>query len=320
MDDAESELFKQSLLGALERRSGAALDVALDDLGWHEALSADRRTAVSLLFELQGAANAHSSALGILLGTALGLEDRPAVAAVLPPLGQWHAPGRSVQGPLVVRGLGTAATVGGATALIVTSTERGELALEVSLADVALRPVHGIDPGLGLVEMAGDGVPFTRRAVLAPGRWPQAVDLTRLAIGHELVGAARSMLELARGHSLQRIQFGRPIGSFQAVRHRLADSLITIEAADAALDAAWEGPSPQAAAMAKAHAGRSARTVARHCQQVLGGIGFTTEHDLHRYVRRILVLDELFGSSRTLSRDIGERLLATRQLPPLLPL
>ena len=53
---------------------------------------------------------------------------------------------------------------------------------------------------------------------------------------------------------------------------------------------------------------------------MLAGIGFTTEHDFHRYVRRVLVLDQLFGSSRTLTRELGAELLATRQLPPLPPL
>ena len=72
--------------------------------------------------------------------------------------------------------------------------------------------------------------------------------------------------------------------------------------------------------MAKALAGRGARTAARHCQQVLAGIGFTTEHPLHRYVRRVLVLDELFGSPARSRRELGDEMLATRQLPPLLPL
>ena len=67
-------------------------------------------------------------------------------------------------------------------------------------------------------------------------------------------------------------------------------------------------------------AGRSARTVARHAQQVLAGIGFTTEHPLHRYVRRTLVLDRLLGDARTLTHQLGEDLLRTRRLPPMLPL
>jgi alkylation response protein AidB-like acyl-CoA dehydrogenase len=72
--------------------------------------------------------------------------------------------------------------------------------------------------------------------------------------------------------------------------------------------------------MAKAVAGRSAHLVAKHCQQVLAGIGFTAEHPLHRYVRRVRLLDGLLGDARTLTRALGEELLRTRALPPLLPL
>jgi len=72
--------------------------------------------------------------------------------------------------------------------------------------------------------------------------------------------------------------------------------------------------------MAKALAGRGARTAARHCQQVLAGIGFTTEHPLHRYVRRVLVLDQLLGDTRSLTHRLGDDVLATRRLPALLPL
>ena len=53
---------------------------------------------------------------------------------------------------------------------------------------------------------------------------------------------------------------------------------------------------------------------------MLAGIGFTTEHDFHHYVRRVLVLDQMFGASRTLTRELGRHLLATRRLPPLPPL
>ena len=121
---------------------------------------------------------------------------------------------------------------------------------------------------------------------LSSTAWPSSVALCQLAVGYELVGAARKMLELARRHALERAQFGQFIGKFQAVRHRLAEALVAIEAADAMLGAAWEDDSPTSAAVAKALAGRAARTTARHCQQVLAGIGFTSEHELHRYVRQ----------------------------------
>jgi alkylation response protein AidB-like acyl-CoA dehydrogenase len=150
--------------------------------------------------------------------------------------------------------------------------------------------------------------------------WVAAVQHGQLAVAHELVGASRRVLALAREHALERIQFDQPIAKFQAIRHRLAETLVAIETAASVLDAAWLDPSPVTAAMAKASAGRSARTVIKHGQQVLAGIGFTTEHDLHRYVRRVLVLDQLFGSSAVLTKQLGQQLLATRELPRLLPL
>ena len=320
MDDDDRELLERSIRRAMESHSGAALDVALGELGWPEALSMDPRTAISLLFELQGARHANTSALGAVLSSALGPEAGSTPGVVMPRLGRWDVPGRMVQGDLVIRGLGTASLVDGAVASVVARIDGTDLALEVSTADLTFRAVRGMDPSLGLVEIAGDTVPWSTRRELPPTAWPEAVGLARIAAGHELVGAGRAVLELARGHALGRVQFGRPISSFQAIRHRLADTLVALEAAAAALDSAWEVRSTQAAAMAKAQAGRGARTAARHCQQVLAGIGFTTEHDFHLYVRRILVLDELFGSARALTRNLGDELLATRKLPHLPPL
>ena len=72
--------------------------------------------------------------------------------------------------------------------------------------------------------------------------------------------------------------------------------------------------------MAKAFAGRAARTVARHCQQVLAGIGFTTEHPFHRYVRRTIVLDQLLGAGTVAHGRLGADVLAAAALPPVLPL
>ncbi len=320
MDEEDRELFERSVGHATVTLSGAALDLALDELGWHEALSADPRTAISVLFELRGRANATSSTLDAVLATALGLPARSPTAVVLPALGEWRAPGVVVRGDLCVRGVAAASLLDRATALVATRGDGGQQALEVTTADLVLRPVQGMDPSLGLVEVTGDVVPSTTDRDLAPGEWSWAVALAQLAVGHELVGAARAMLELARNHALERVQFGQPIGRFQAVRHRLADTLVAVEAADAALGAAWEERSPQAAAMAKALAGAGARTAARHCQQVLAGIGFTTEHDLHRHVRRVLVLDQLVGAGRTLTRELGEELLTTRRLPAFPPL
>ncbi|HEY7069433.1 MAG TPA: acyl-CoA dehydrogenase family protein [Acidimicrobiales bacterium] len=317
MDAEERELFAKSVGRAAAQHSGPALDAALDDLGWVDAHAADPQVAVSALFELQGSANATSSALDHVLASALGLAPglgEGAVSVVLPHLGSWEPPARVYGGSVSVAGLATAGVGQRDHSLVVA--ERG--AAVVPAASLDLRPVHGLDPGLGLVEVTA-AICWTD-AEVAPVPWPEAVAAGQRALAHELVGASRAMLDLAREHALERIQFGRPIAQFQAVRHRLAESLVAIEAADAALAGAWDERTPFTAGVAKALAGRGARTVARHSQQVLAGIGFTTEHPLHRYVRRVHVLDRLLGDARSLTRRLGDDLLARRSLPSILPL
>jgi acyl-CoA dehydrogenase-like protein len=141
----------------------------------------------------------------------------------------------------------------------------------------------------------------------------------RRALGWWLVGASRAMLSLARQHAVDRVQFGRHISSFQAIRHRLAETLVAIEGAEATLHAATDGRD-LACLLAKAAAGQAALTTARHCQQVLGGIGFTAEHQLHRHVKRVLILDGLLGSARELTREAGATLRAKGSAPRLVDL
>ncbi|WP_405137899.1 acyl-CoA dehydrogenase family protein [Nocardia sp. NBC_01388] len=157
-------------------------------------------------------------------------------------------------------------------------------------------PLHPISlaelTGTSAIDRA-DGHSPTRHDPLAAGR---------RALAWWLVGSSRAMLTLARRHALERTQFGRPVAAFQAVRHRLADALVAIEGAEATLTVADDD---LGALLAKAAAGRAAHLAARHSQQVLGGVGFTAEHDLHRHLRRTLVLDGLLGSTRELVREAG---------------
>jgi hypothetical protein len=139
----------------------------------------------------------------------------------------------------------------------------------------------------------------------------------RRALGWWLAGSSRTMLALAREHALGRTQFGKPVASFQAIRHKLAETLVAIEGAEATLAAATDDFS---SLLAKAAAGHAALTAAKHCQQVLGGIGFTNEHELHRHVKRALVLDGLFGSTRELTREAGAVLRAQGSAPRLVDL
>jgi hypothetical protein len=317
MEAAERALFENGIRRATEAGRGAALDAALDELGWLDALGADRATAVSVLFECQGAARATSAALDWLLAAALGTEGGH-TAVVLPPLRLTRAPGQVDGNRCRVQGLGTEALGRSDTALVVAGTASGVSAFAVATEFLARRPVLGLDPALGLFEITGEF--DARTADHESVDWAGAVAQGQLALGSELVGAARAMLELARVHALERIQFGRPIAAFQAVRHRLAEALVALEAAAALLDAVWDDPSPVTAGMAKAFAGRSARGAARHCQQVLAGLGFTTEHPLHLFIRRTLVLDQMLGAGSALTKHLGTDIVRSGALPPAFPL
>ncbi|HWS94714.1 MAG TPA: acyl-CoA dehydrogenase family protein [Mycobacterium sp.] len=149
---------------------------------------------------------------------------------------------------------------------------------------------------------------------------PMPLAAGRRALGWWLVGTSRAMLSLARQHAVDRVQFGRRISSFQAIRHRLAETLVAIEGAEATLDVATAQPDDHdglASLLGKAAAGQAALTTARHCQQVLGGIGFTAEHQLHHHVKRTLILDGLLGSARELTRQAGATLRAKGSAPRL---
>ncbi len=310
-------LFERSLRHATATHSGAGLDAALVELGWREALDSDAEVAVSLLFELQGAANVTSSALGRVIAQGVHCDIPDTTAVVLPAVGRADAPGRSDGGRIHVDGVVTGGRDGWDAALVVAGGGDGHLAVVSDRAALAVRPIRGVDPSLGLVEVSGILTPGDTTRVVD---WRAGVALGQVALAHELVGASSRMLDMACEHALGRFQFDRPIASFQAVRHRLAETLVAIETARAILVAAWTDRTPMVAAMAKAVAARGARTTARHCQQVLAGIGFTTEHDLYRYVRRVLVLEQLLGATRTLTRDLGTDVLDTGRVPELLPL
>ncbi|MDX6429309.1 MAG: hypothetical protein QOE54_1675, partial [Streptosporangiaceae bacterium] len=188
---------------------------------------------------------------------------------------------------------------------------------------LSCRVVAGLDSALAITEVTTTG---GRAEVVLAGEaaaesWHSVVAAGRRALGYQIVGAAGRMIELAVDHARDRVQFGHPIGSFQAVRHRLADAFVAREGAAAALELAWEAEDEQLAGMlAKSLAGRAARIAATQCQQVLAGVGFTAEHSFHRFLVRATVLDAVLGSAGELPRAIGARLVSTGAIPRLVQL
>jgi alkylation response protein AidB-like acyl-CoA dehydrogenase len=190
-----------------------------------------------------------------------------------------------------------------------TEGDEGVGAFVVRQADVAVEPVEVLDPSRPLARVALEGAPVDADRVLGhPGpataaaiRRAVEVAVTSLAI--EIVGTAQTIFDVTLDYAKQREQFGVPIGSFQAVKHKFADMLVALERARAtsyfaALTIAEDDDRRAlAASMAKAAAGDCAARLAKEGIQIHGGIGYTWEHDMHLYVRRVTSNAALFGAA-----------------------
>jgi hypothetical protein len=118
-----------------------------------------------------------------------------------------------------------------------------------------------------------------------------------LAAAAQLMGLGHRMLEMTVGYVKERKQFGVPVGSFQAVKHQLADSLKELAFARPAVWRAAVTMTPRDVSMAKAMASDAAAFVARRALQCHGAIGYTVEYDLHRYLKQTWVLARSFGDA-----------------------
>lgn len=139
-------------------------------------------------------------------------------------------------------------------------------------------------------------------------------DLAVVALAYEQVGGAQACLEASVEYAKVRHQFGRPIGSFQAIKHKCADMLVQVESAkSAAYHAGWAADSdPEelriAAPLAKAFCSDAYFSVAAENIQVHGGVGFTWDHDAHLYFKRAKSAQLLFGDSTHWRATLADRL------------
>jgi alkylation response protein AidB-like acyl-CoA dehydrogenase len=271
----------------LARKGGydEALDAALGEAGF-DALAADAGLLdAALLVE----AVAHAGGVA-----AVG------AGVLVAPL----AAGRRLPGPVALataRGGGPVRFAAHARSLLVLDGDDARV-VELRAGEVSpVRSSFGFPFGA-----VPDGV-RARGTSLGPGSGARLARAWRLALALEAAGAMRAALDVTVAYVRRRRQFGRAIGSFQAVQHRLAECFVWVEGARwLAFEAAWRGAPDEAVAAAAAHALAAAGRVFEETHQLSGAMGYTREHDLHVFSMRLPALRQelggLGGHRRALAR------------------
>ncbi len=186
-------------------------------------------------------------------------------------------------------------------------------------AGVQVTRLKMMDQSRALSHLEIDQACAAKSELLAEGAsvmraFDHAFDMGRLAIAAEAVGAAEACLTRTVEYAQQRVQFGRAIGSFQAVKHQLADVMVGVEAARSAVYYAAASASdnpmslPAMAALAKLEASEALTHAAGRMIQLHGGIGFTWEHDAHLYFKRARGTETLFGTNAALDERIARHI------------
>ncbi|MCX4815204.1 acyl-CoA/acyl-ACP dehydrogenase [Streptomyces sp. NBC_01239] len=200
--------------------------------------------------------------------------------------------------------------VDGCTADLLLVTARcadgvGVFALPPDSPGLTRTPLDALDLTRPLARIRLDGTPARRIGDGDASGWLAGVyDLVRAAVSAEQVGGAAECLDMAVAHATTREQFGRPIGSFQAIKHKCAELLVEVECARSA--ARFAGPAVAtpgteasiAAAVARSYCSQAFTHAAKENIQIHGGIGFTWEHRAHLYLRRAKSSELLFGTPR----------------------
>jgi len=191
--------------------------------------------------------------------------------------------------------------------LLVTAAIDGvpaQLLVRAHAPGVTIRPLHSLDLSRRLADVDFDGVRVSLDKVLGSrGSGPlESQLLVAIAlICADTVGAIDALFSRTVAYARERIAFGRPIGSFQAIKHILADQALYLETCKAGAVAAaravqaGDASATEVASMAAAYIGDVASDIAQECLQVHGGTGYAWEHDLHLFLRRVRSNSVLFG-------------------------
>ncbi|MFD6199776.1 acyl-CoA dehydrogenase [Mycobacteriaceae bacterium NPDC060252] len=285
--------------------SGAGLlelAVVLEVLGRHLIPSAYTPTVfTAAILTAEGGENAANLLPGISSGAVRG-----AVALETSLTGSYGADGVTIRGSAAAVGLATADV---AVVPVDVAGVRTWIVLDTS--GLHVRQGSAIDLSRGTAVLTVDEVTVPVHRVLrnVDDRWFAA--LASVIFGAEAVGVASRCVEMAAEYAKIRVQFGRPIGQFQGVKHRCAQAAVGLEQARAVVwDAAQaldneDETAEYAAAVACLVAPDAAVSAARDAMQVLGGVGYTWEHDAHLYYRRAVTLRGVLGRSREAAETVA---------------
>ncbi len=164
-------------------------------------------------------------------------------------------------------------------------------------------PVDSMDPTRRLARV-------TPQSTVPLGADPGIADAAAILLAAEQVGAADRCLQLTVDYSKERVQFGRPIGSFQALKHRMADLWVAVQTARAVVDEAIGAPSATSASLARVAATDAFNAVAAEGIQLHGGIAITWEHDMHLYFKRAHGSSQLLAPPREHLRRLESEVFA----------
>ncbi len=175
------------------------------------------------------------------------------------------------------------------------------LQVDEDAAGLTRESLPPLDPTRKLATLRFDHTPAKRIAsVDVRGALEQSIQRTITALAAEQLGGAQRCLDMAVDYAKSRLQFGRPIGSYQAIKHQCADLLVEVElarsAAYAAAFSADDKGADIAAAMAKSFCSETYAKAAKRNIQIHGGMGFTWEHPAHLYLKRAKASEIIFGS------------------------
>jgi alkylation response protein AidB-like acyl-CoA dehydrogenase len=279
--------YDEALWTLLCEQVGAAALVVPEEMGGAGGELAD----AAVVIEVLGSALVPTPLLGTTLAElALLASDEPDVDAL-----EALAAGTSTGTVVFDRGY----VLNGDLADVVLACEDGRLE---RWTNVTATPAVTMDPTRRLARVdAGDTV--------AIGADPGLADVAAILLAAEQIGAAARCLDMTVAYTKERVQFGRPIGSFQALKHRMADLYVLVQTARTLVDDAVAEPSPTSAALARVAASEAFTAVAGEAIQMHGGVGITWEYDVQLYFKRAHGSAQLLGPPRDFLRRLEAEVL-----------